>query len=80
MYERWVIIYNSSSAYRGVRSVAEAAGEQLGVFDSVRGQVHLQAGGIRVTTVTVVALERLVFVVLPTVRLCKEEEEEEVLK
>ena len=59
----------SLRAYRGIGSVTEATGEQLGVFDSVCGQVHLQAGGIRVTTVTVVALERLVFVVLPTVRL-----------
>ena len=56
-------------AYRGVGSVTEAAGEELGMFDSVCGQVHLQAGSICVTTVTVVALERLVFVVLPTVRL-----------
>lgn len=39
------------------------------MFDSVCGQVHLQAGSVRVTTVTVVTLVRLVFVVLPTVRL-----------
>ncbi len=60
----------SRRAYRGVGPVTEAAGEQLGVFDGVCGQVHLQARSIRVTTVTVVALVRLVFVVLPTVRLC----------
>lgn len=56
-------------SYRGVGSVTEAAGEKLGMFDGVCGQVHLQAGSVCVTTVTVVALERLVFVVLPTVRL-----------
>lgn len=39
------------------------------MFDGVCGQVHLQAGSICVTTVTVVALVRLIFVVLPTVRL-----------
>lgn len=43
------------------------------MFDSVCGQVHFQAGSICVTTVTVVALVRLVFVVLPTVRLWGEE-------
>lgn len=62
------------SAYRGIGSVTEATGEQLGVFDGVRGEVHLQACSVRVTTVTVVALERLVFVVLPTVRLWGAEE------
>lgn len=39
------------------------------MFDGVCGQVHLQAGSVCVTTVTVVALVRLIFVVLPTVRL-----------
>lgn len=39
------------------------------MFDSVCGQVHLQAGSICITTVAVVALVRLVFVVLPAVRL-----------
>lgn len=61
-------------AYRGIGSVTEATGEQLGMFDGVCGQVHLQTGSIRVTTVTVVALVRLVFVMLPTVRLWREEE------
>lgn len=64
----------SDVAYRGIGSVTEATGEQLGVLDGVCGQVHLQAGSICVTTVTVVALVRLVFVVLPTVRLWGEEE------
>ena len=58
-----------TGTYGGVGAVAEAAGVQLGVFDSVRGQVHLQAGGVRVTTVTVVALVGLVLVVLPAVGL-----------
>lgn len=67
-----LIFYNkyrntNLKAYRGIRSVTEATGEQLGMFDSVCRQVDLQAGSICVTTVTVVALERLVFVVLPTV-------------
>ena len=62
------------SAYRGIGSVTEATGEQLGMFDGVCGQVHLQAGSICVTTVTVVALVRLVFVVLPTVRLWRRRE------
>ena len=56
-------------AYRGIGAVAEATGVQLGMFDRVSGQVHLKAGRVRVTTVTVVALVRLVFVVLPAVRL-----------
>lgn len=59
----------SLTPYRGIGSVTEATGEQLGMFHGVCGQVHLQAGSICVTTVTVVALVRLVFVVLPTVRL-----------
>lgn len=58
--------------YRGVGSVAEATGEEFGVFDGVCGQVHLQTRSICVTTVAVVTLVRLVFVVLPTVRLHKE--------
>lgn len=62
----------SRARYRGIRSVAEATGEELGVLDGVCGQVHLQAGSVDVTTVTVLALERFVFVVLPTVRLWKE--------
>lgn len=53
----------------GIRSVAEATGEQLGVLHCVRGQVHLEAGSVCVTTITVVALVRFVFVVLPSVRL-----------
>lgn len=57
--------------YRGIGSVAEATGEELGVFHGVCGQMHLQTGSICVTTVTVLALEWLVFVVLPTVRLLK---------
>ena len=56
-------------AYRGIGAVAEATGVQLGMFDRVSGQVHLKAGRVCVTTVTVVALVRLVFVVLPAVRL-----------
>lgn len=59
----------SNSTYRGIRPVAEATGEQLGVLDRVCGQVHLQAGGVCVATVAVVALVRLVLVVLPAVRL-----------
>lgn len=39
------------------------------MFDGVRRQVNLQTGSVCVTTVTVVTLEGLVFVVLPTVRL-----------
>lgn len=68
------VCLTSLRAYRGIGSVTEATGEQLGMFDSVCGQVHLQAGSVCVTTVTVVALERLVFVVLPTVRLWGREE------
>lgn len=64
----------SLRSYRGIGSVTEATGEQLGMFDGVCGQVHLQAGSICVTTVTVVALVRLVFIVLPTVRLQGETE------
>lgn len=63
----------SLRAYRGIGSITEATREQLGMFDGVCGQVHLQASSICVTTVTVVTLVRLVFVVLPTVRLYKEE-------
>lgn len=58
--------------YRGIGSVAEATGEQLGVFHGVRGQVHLQTGSVCVTTITVLALEWFVFVVLATVRLLKD--------
>lgn len=43
------------------------------MFDRVCGQVNLQTGSICVTTITVVALEGLVFVVLPTVRLWGED-------
>lgn len=39
------------------------------MFHGVCRQVNLQAGGVRVTTVTVMTLEGLVLVVLPTVRL-----------
>lgn len=42
------------------------------MFHGVCGQVHLQAGSVDVTTVTVLALEWFVFVVLPTVRLLRE--------
>lgn len=57
------------AAYRGVGAVAEATGVELGVLDGVGGQVHLQAGGVRVRAVTAVALERLILVVLPSVGL-----------
>lgn len=67
----------SQRTYRGVGSVTEATGEELSMFDGVCGQVNLQAGSIRVTTVTVVALVRLVFVVLPTVRLWGESSEKQ---
>lgn len=39
------------------------------MFHRVRSQVYLQRGSIRVRTVAVVALERFVFVVLPSVGL-----------
>lgn len=42
------------------------------MFHGVRGQVHLQTGSVSVTTITVLALEWFVFVVLATVRLLKE--------
>lgn len=41
------------------------------MFHGVCGKVHLQAGSVCVTTITVLALEWLVFVVLPTVRLLR---------
>lgn len=41
------------------------------MFHGVRGQVHLQTGSVCVTTITVLALEWFVFVVLATVRLLK---------
>lgn len=53
----------------GVGPAAHAAAVGLGVFDGVRGQVGLQWGGVWVGTETVGAFERLVFVVLPLVRL-----------
>lgn len=56
-------------AYRGVGAITQAAGVELGVLDRVRRQVHLQAGRIRVTTITVVAFVRLILVVLPAVGL-----------
>lgn len=67
------LAWHRKTEYRGIRSVAEATGEQLGMFHGVCGQVHLQAGSVCVTTVTVLALEWFVFVVLPTVRLLKGE-------
>ena len=69
--ETFSSLLSTLAEYRGVRSVAEAAGEQLGVFHRVCGQVHFQAGSVCVTTVTVLALEGFVFVVLSTVRLLK---------
>ncbi|PWA32030.1 hypothetical protein CCH79_00017376 [Gambusia affinis] len=63
--------YRCCHPYRCVGSVAEAAGEQLGVFDGVRRQVNLQTGSVCVTTVTVVTLEGLVFVVLPTLTMSR---------
>lgn len=59
----------NKSAYGCVGSVTEAAGEEFGMFDGVRGQMNLQAGGVCVTTIAVVAFVRFVFVVLPAVRL-----------
>lgn len=57
------------NTHRGVGPAADGAGVDLGVFHRVRSQVHLQRGGIRVRAVAVVALERFVFVVLPSVGL-----------
>lgn len=57
------------NTHRGVGPAADGAGVDLGVFHRVRGQVHLQRGGVCVRTVAVVALERFVFVVLPSVGL-----------
>lgn len=55
--------------FRGIGSVAEATGEKLCVLHCVRGQVNLQTRSVCVATITVVALIRFVFVVLPTMRL-----------
>lgn len=49
------------------------------MFDGVCGQVHLQAGSICVSTVTILALVRLVFIVLPTVRLWDERGERKLV-
>lgn len=54
---------------RGVGPAADGAGIDLGMFHRVCSQVYLQRGSICVCTVAVVALERFVFVVLPSVGL-----------
>lgn len=59
----------AANTHRGVGPAADGAGVDLGVFHCVCSQVYLQGGGIRVRTVAVVALERFVFVVLPSVGL-----------
>lgn len=60
---------SAANTHRGVGPAADGAGVDLGVFHRVRSQVYLQGGSIRVRTVAVVALERFVFVVLPSVGL-----------
>lgn len=59
----------AANTHRGVGPAADGAGVDLGVFHCVGSQVYLQRGSIRVRPVAVVALERFVFVVLPSVRL-----------
>lgn len=57
--------------HRGVGSTAHAATVRLGVFDSVSRQVDLEGGGVRVSSVTVGALVRLVFIMWSLVGLQK---------
>lgn len=59
------------SAHRRVRPATDGAGVHLGMLHCVRGQVHLQRGRVCVRPVTIVALERFIFVVLPPVGLRK---------
>ena len=59
----------AANTHRSVGPAADGAGVDLGVFHRVRSQVYLQRGSIRVRTVAVVALERFIFVVLPSVGL-----------
>lgn len=58
-----------ANTHRGVGPAADGAGIDLGMFHRVCSQVYLQRGSICVCTVAVVALERFVFVVLPSVGL-----------